>query len=151
MRMMTLSLTAVLAAALAGPVLAQEDEALTIQQSDTHGAYIADSGGQALYLFTADQQGKENSEAQTACTGECAQAWPPYTIDGEPQIGGQLDQKLVGTLERDDGSTQLTYGGWPLYYFVKDQAPGDVNGQDVHGFDGEWYLVSPEGGQNDTY
>lgn len=151
MRTMMLSLSAILAAALAGPALAQEDAALTIQQSDTHGAYIADSGGQALYLFTTDQQGQEGSEAQTTCTDKCAQAWPPYTVEGEPRVGGQLDQELVGTLERDDGSTQLTYGGWPLYYFVKDQAPGDTNGQDVHGFDGEWYLVSPDGEKNDTH
>ncbi len=52
---------------------------------------------------------------------------------------------LIGTFERDDGKMQVTYGGWPLYHFVRDKAPGDTNGQDVEGFGAEWYLVSPSG------
>ena len=32
-------------------------------------------------------------------------------------------------MERDDGSTQTTYGGWPLYYFAADTA-GDLSGQE---------------------
>jgi predicted lipoprotein with Yx(FWY)xxD motif len=40
---------------------------------------------------------------------------------------------------------QVTYGGWPLYYFVQDQGPGEATGQDKHGFGGEWYLVTPAG------
>ena len=40
---------------------------------------------------------------------------------------------------------QVTYNGWPLYYFIKDKAPGDTMGQDVKGFGAEWYLVMPSG------
>ncbi|MGW2850241.1 hypothetical protein ACWC5G_36810, partial [Streptomyces sp. NPDC001274] len=36
----------------------------------------------------------------------------------------------------------VTYGDWPLYYYVGDMGPGDVNGQ---GLDGEWFAVSPDG------
>jgi hypothetical protein len=43
---------------------------------------------------------------------------------------------------RSDGSSQVTYGGWPLYYYSGDAAPGDVNGQGVNGV---WYVVSPDG------
>jgi hypothetical protein len=39
----------------------------------------------------------------------------------------------------------LTAGGWPLYTFVKDKAPGDVTGQGVKNFGGTWYAVSPSG------
>ena len=52
---------------------------------------------------------------------------------------------MLGTVERRDGSLQVTYNGWPLYYFVKDGKPGDTIGQDMEGFGGEWYLVSPDG------
>lgn len=40
---------------------------------------------------------------------------------------------------------ELTYGGWPLYYFEKDRGSGTARGQDVHGFGAEWYLVTPSG------
>ncbi len=50
-----------------------------------------------------------------------------------------------GASKRKDGRRQVTYNGWPLYTFVKDTAPGNTAGQDVEGFGGEWYLVTPEG------
>jgi predicted lipoprotein with Yx(FWY)xxD motif len=56
--------------------------------------------------------------------------------------GEGVDATLLGTITRDDGSTQVTYNGWPLYYFHEDAAPGDTNGQGVGGV---WFLVSPEG------
>ena len=53
--------------------------------------------------------------------------------------------QLLGTVERRDGAKQVTYNGWPLYYYARDQNPGDTNGQDVEGFGAEWYLVTPDG------
>lgn len=146
-----LFLSAAIAATFAGPALAQSsDEAkLTARQAEGYGTYVADAEGKTLYLFTTDTQGKGDSQAQSTCHDQCAEVWPPLTVEGEPQVGDQLQQELVGTFQREDGQTQVTYGGWPLYYFVKDQAPGDVNGQDVHGFGGEWYLVAPDGSKNE--
>jgi predicted lipoprotein with Yx(FWY)xxD motif len=43
------------------------------------------------------------------------------------------------------GGSQATYGGWPLYYYHHDAAPGDTTGQNVHDRWGMWYLVSPSG------
>ena len=60
----------------------------------------------------------------------------------EAMAGAGVDATLLGTITRDDGSTQVTYNGWPLYYFHEDAAPGDTNGQGVGGV---WFLVSPEG------
>ncbi|HET7369745.1 MAG TPA: hypothetical protein VFK45_02780 [Gammaproteobacteria bacterium] len=40
---------------------------------------------------------------------------------------------------------QVTYNGWPLYYYAGDKKPGDTRGQDKKGFGAEWYLISPEG------
>jgi plastocyanin len=53
-----------------------------------------------------------------------------------------VDAALLGTTARKDGSTQVTYNGWPLYYWVKDQKPGDVTGQNVNGV---WFVVSAKG------
>jgi len=36
----------------------------------------------------------------------------------------------------------VTYNGWPLYYYEKDKAAGDVTGQDVGGV---WYVLSAAG------
>jgi hypothetical protein len=43
------------------------------------------------------------------------------------------------------GTSMVTAGGWPLYTFVKDSAPGDVTGEGVKSFGGTWYAVSPSG------
>ena len=64
--------------------------------------------------------------------------------DGGPRAGAGLDPKLLGTTERDDGSTQVTYNGHPLYYYV-DDPPGEVLCQNVDEFGGLWLVVKPSG------
>ncbi|MDP3062075.1 MAG: cupredoxin domain-containing protein, partial [Chloroflexota bacterium] len=49
---------------------------------------------------------------------------------------------LLGTTKRKDGSTQVTYNGWPLYYWWKDAKPGDTLGQNVGKV---WFVVAPDG------
>lgn len=53
-----------------------------------------------------------------------------------------VDPALVGTLDRADGTVQMTLGGWPLYRFVDDAAPGDTLGEDVGG---NWSAVARDG------
>ena len=93
------------------PVWAQNGS-LKIQKSEQYGEYIADSFGRALYMFEADTQG---SGAKSACSGDCAVAWPPLTAS-VTQGGEGVSGDLIGTMQRDDGATQVTYNGWPLYY-----------------------------------
>ena len=169
--------------------------AVTIKVSEvgTFGQALVDGEGNSLYLFTDDTQNGGSS----ACTGDCATKWPPFTCtaenanantntntnananansndntnananansndntntntntndntntsiagdcSGEAMAGDGVDAALIGTITRDDGTTQVTYNGWPLYYFAEDTAPGDANGQ---GVGGKWFLVSPTG------
>ena len=114
---------------------------VTVEDSEQYGEYLTDADGQALYLFTADKQGA----GESSCYDDCAAAWPPLLTEGEPEAGEQADPALLDTFERQDGATQVTYNGWPLYYYVQDQGAGEATGQDVHGFGGEWYLVTPQG------
>ena len=113
--------------------------ATTVALSDhaeDEAGYLTDGEGRALYLYTEDEAGVSN------CSGACAENWPPLTTQGTT-IGldgvapGQLD-----TLEREDGSLQVTYIGQPLYYFAQDQAAGETNGQGVNNV---WYLVDLTG------
>lgn len=103
------------------------------------GDYLTDSHGRTLYLFEKDEDGQSN------CYDACAHAWPPLLSDDAPSVATGLDASKLSTLSRKDGSHQVTYAGWPLYYFIKDDDAGDSYGQGVNGFGGEWYMVSPQG------
>ena len=122
----------------AEPSMSAEAQVM-VTEGEPYGAFLVDGEGNALYLFEAD------SEGESACYDDCAGAWPPFTAEGEPAAGDGADAAMLGTLEREDGTMQVTYGGHPLYYFVQDQAPGDTNGQGVEGFGAPWYLVTPDG------
>lgn len=129
-----------------GSALAQEgSRILRVQISERYGEYIGNAAGRAVYLFTADRQGRADQEPVSNCYDACAQAWPPVTVADRPRASAVLHEELLSTMQRRDGSTQATYNGWPLYYYVEDRGRGEVTGQDVRGFGGEWYLVAPDG------
>lgn len=89
----------------------------------------------SLYLFTND------AENSTNCTGPCASAWPPLVVpEGVTPTGGDGVTGTLSTIQRPDGTRQVTYNGIPLYYWSGDMAPGDVMGQGVNGV---WFLVAP--------
>ena len=99
------------------------------------GTILVDGDGLTLYLFVPDDQGP------STCEGDCLAAWP--ALAGPATAGEGADEALLGTAARaDDGTDQVTYNGWPLYYFAQDSAPGDVNGQ---GVGDNWYVVDPTG------
>jgi predicted lipoprotein with Yx(FWY)xxD motif len=110
-------------------------------QNDSLGSFLVDDKGMTLYLFTKD------TPNTSVCYDKCATAWPPLLTTGDPVAGEGADASLLGTTNRKDGSVQVTYNGWPLYYYEKDKAPGDVTGQDVGGV---WYVVSAAGDQVTT-
>jgi predicted lipoprotein with Yx(FWY)xxD motif len=129
---------------LAAPAFAQDAAAtVKVSKSEEYGQYLTDADGRALYLFTADRQGGD-AAAEISCSGECLDRWPPLYTQGKPEAGDRADASLLGTVTHN-GKTMVTYNGWPLYYFFKDEEPGQTNGQDIKSFGGEWYLVSPEG------
>lgn len=103
------------------------------------GTLVTDASGRSVYMFAKDEKGK------SACSGDCLRAWPPLLTVGDAKPDQGVTATLVGTLKRDDGSTQVTYNGLPLYYFSADGKPGDMAGQLVNGFNGLWYLMSATG------
>lgn len=114
---------------------------VSLGQNDTLGSFLVDDKGMTLYLFTKD------SANTTVCYDKCAIAWPPLLTSGDPVAGEGVDASLLGTTPRTDGTVQVTYNGWPLYYYEKDKAPGDVTGQDVGDV---WFVVSAAGEQVTT-
>jgi predicted lipoprotein with Yx(FWY)xxD motif len=105
------------------------------------GTVLADSQGRTLYLFTHD------SGTTSMCGGACATAWPPLVASGAATAKSGAKAALLGTSQRADGTTQVTYNGHPLYRFVKDQKAGETNGQGVTAFGGSWFAVTVAGDQ----
>src|SRR5215204_5123238 len=112
--------------------------AVSVGENDALGSFLVDDKGMTLYLFTKDTPNTSN------CYEKCATAWPPLLTTGNPVGGEGVDASMLGTTTRTDGTMQVTYNGWPLYYYEKDKAPGDVVGQDVGGV---WFVVSASGDQ----
>ena len=88
---------------------------------------LADPNGMTLYTYDKDTPGK------SACTGECAEYWPPVKASASDKPVGDLT-----LITRDDGTKQWADGGKPLYTYVKDKKPGDVTGDGVNNV---WHAV----------
>jgi predicted lipoprotein with Yx(FWY)xxD motif len=125
------------AAPSVAPSAAAGDATIALSESDL-GTILVDAEGMTLYAFTPDTAG------ESTCYDDCAAAWPPLLVDdpAAAAVGDGLDASLLSTVDRTDGTKQVKYGDWPLYYFANDSAAGDVNGQGV----GEkWYVVDAAG------
>ena len=93
------------------------------------GAMLVGPAGMSLYTFDKDTEGSGKS----VCNGPCAANWPPLAAaDGATGSGD------FSVASRDDGSKQWAYKGRPLYYWSKDQKPGDTTGD---GFNKVWRLA----------
>jgi predicted lipoprotein with Yx(FWY)xxD motif len=102
------------------------------------GAILFDGTGQAIYLFD-----KERS-ATPDCYDACAAAWPPVLTKGSPKALGAVKTSLLGTTKRTDGTTQVTYGGHPLYFYAH-EGKNEVKCHNVQGFGGLWLVVTAAG------
>ena len=124
-------------AAPAGPTTtaAQEPSGATVAVANSSlGDVLVDADGRTLYAFTKDQGD------QSACSGECATNWPALT--GTATAGTGAEAGLLSTAMQANGSSQVTYGGKPLYYFAGDAKPGDIKGQGVGNV---WFAVAADG------
>ena len=115
--------------------------AIRVAQHPELGAILTDGAGHTLYLFTSDERGV------STCYQGCAAAWPPLLTVDDPIAGDGADAFVIGTTTRDDGTTQVTYNGWPLYRFAADETPSNAMGQNVGGI---WFAVSTSGGPIQT-
>lgn len=117
----------------------------TVQVATTKlGKILVDAKGMTLYRYTAD---KNND---SACYGACAKLWPILApgAGGKPTAGPGVDASKLGVITRKGGTKQVTYGGWPLYTYIVDQKPGDVQGQNFKDSLGTWYVVYANAAKN---
>lgn len=92
----------------------------------------------SVYGYSAD------TPTMSACTGLCAVYWPPVLTSQPPLAGAGVMQSMIGTVQRQHGTFQVTYGGHPLYFFSQD-FPGTTKGEGIHLGTGTFDVVSPAG------
>lgn len=95
------------------------------------GAYLTDPSGRSLYVY--DREGGGESR----CEGDCIKTWIPYTPG--PTSPQELPDN-VSIIQRGDGTSQYAWYGRPLYYYARDQKPGDILGSDVNT---NWHPAPP--------
>ena len=122
-------------AAAAGTIAASSSATLSVVKNDKLGSILVGPDGKTLYSYKKDTAGV------STCTDKCSANWPPLTVAAgvKPAAASGIAGK-VGTITRADGTLQVTYNDMPLYYFIKDAAAGDTNGQAVGTV---WYVVAP--------
>lgn len=135
-------------------------QVLTAVETRKPGNFVADGRKMTLYTLVATGEGKlrfgplsnEGVQRQARpCTGQCLDTWLPLTVEDASVLASEgfdraLDPALIGSTRLDDGTLQVTYNGFPLFYFSGDTAPGNKNGLGVEGYGGRWYMVSSSNG-----
>lgn len=116
----------------AGTALA-DHHAVKVEETAVYEKYLTDAKGITLYWFAKDTPGV------SACSGGCLTKWPVFYRETVAP-SAELEGSDFGTITREDGTKQTTFRGYPLYYFFKDTAAGDTNGQ---GAGGVWFTVDP--------
>jgi predicted lipoprotein with Yx(FWY)xxD motif len=112
--------------------------------STSLGSILTDGTGKTIYRFAIDSPG------HSACTGTCAKYWPPVAAPSTLPSAVDGVAASVGSIARPDGTKQLTVGGYPVYTYASDKAPGDVTGQGLNLSGGLWWVLSPTGAEVTT-
>jgi predicted lipoprotein with Yx(FWY)xxD motif len=141
----TSSGTAVTSPFAAGQPALERGPADEVKAADVAGlgTILVDGQGIALYLFETDRRG-----SPSRCYDTCAIQWPPDLLPkgvSAPIVGPGVRADLLGTAPRTDGTTQVTYNGWPLYLWPPDHTPGTATGQGLTNAGGRWWVVDPAG------
>jgi len=106
-------------------------QAIAADPAMVSSGVLTGSNGMSLYIFDKDAAGSGKS----VCNDGCAANWPPLlAMSGDTASG---DYTII---TRDDGKKQWAFRGKPLYYWAKDQKPGDKTGD---GFNNVWRLAKP--------
>jgi predicted lipoprotein with Yx(FWY)xxD motif len=105
-----------------GAGLAVPDGITVREIADAGGMGLVDSSGLTLYAFDGNAANPERS----CGAADCARLWAPLEA---PEIANPVGEFSV--IARDDGITQWSYRGKPLYTFAGDRKAGDGNGGGV--------------------
>jgi len=126
------------------PPTVEVKKEISLSTSATLGTYLSDKDGRSLYFFATDANG------QASCTGGCEAVWPAYNVDNltADKLGAGLTLSDFGTITTASAKKQLTYKGWPLYYYAPSvngantlESAGKTTGDGVGGV---WFIAKPD-------
>jgi len=122
----------------------QLQKEISLQTSTALGKYLVDRQNRTLYFFSNDLNG------QDSCTAGCQAFWPIFNVNNltSDKLGDGLSISDFGSVISVSGKNQLTYKGWPLYYYAPavngtntQEAPGQTLGEAVNN---EWFVAKPD-------
>jgi predicted lipoprotein with Yx(FWY)xxD motif len=108
----------------------------------TSTQFLTDGFGRTLYVCLEDVPARDDAPPRTSCTGECVAGRPPLSTGATQRttaLPSSIDARDLRAFTRPDGATQLTYRGWPLYYFAGDTHTGDTHGHNEK----SWRAIDP--------
>ena len=127
-------------AAMAATASTQAQGTVKAVKSKSFGTILVAANGKTLYRYTLDAKGVNK------CTNDpaCSKYWPQLLVKStvKPTADTGASAGLLGTIKAAHGMRQVTYAGFPLYYFVGDSAAGQTKGQ---GFQKEWFVLNSKG------
>lgn len=118
---------------------------LTPEGATAVAPFLTNKLGRTGYVFMKDTAGLGGSAPISACTGMCADSWPVWPAPaslGAIILPSSMAAADFNELERNIGGTtvkQLTYRGWPLYYYAPDDLAGETSGH----LSGAWRAIDP--------
>ena len=128
---------ALLIAAIAASAIAQSAGSKRVAKEAENATLdktvLTTTTGRTLYSLSVEKNGK------FICTGSCLSTWHPLTVPAGVKPTGPVK---LGTIERPEGGTQVTYKGRPLYRFAADAKAGEANGEGIEDV-GTWHAATP--------
>jgi predicted lipoprotein with Yx(FWY)xxD motif len=126
------------------PIVEAKKE-VNLSTSASLGSYLVDKDGRSLYFFVRD------AKNQSACTSAtCEALWPVFNVENltVDKVGTGLLLSDFSTITTTTGKKQMTYKGWPLYYYapkVNDVNTPEAAGQTTgDGVGGVWFIAKPD-------
>lgn len=103
------------------------------QNATLEETVLTTTKGRTLYSLSVEKHGK------FICTGSCLSVWHPLIVPAKTKPTGPVK---LGTIVRpDNGVTQVTYRGRPLYRFGGDSKNGETNGEGIKDV-GTWHAAT---------
>ncbi len=90
----------------------------------------------------ADDRRQSRGRREARKNPQCATFWPPFVTTAKAVAADGVTTGKFSTTARKDGSLQVTFNSHPLYFYARDAAAGETNGQGSTGFGAVWQVVS---------
>jgi len=130
--MLALALAAVLTSALSLAASGSKRVASKAENATLGKTVLTTTKGRTLYSLSAEKNGR------FICTASCLSVWHPLLVPAGVRPTGPVK---LGTIERPEGGTQVTYRGRPLYRFGGDTKAGQANGEGIKDV-GTWHAAA---------